>query len=85
MIDPLDNLVRVNFAFIQQSLALFLATRLFNSGVKASLSSVNVLADNVRLVSSANTLGTASSKELGDDLMISGVECLSKINNDNAI
>ena len=85
MIDPLDNLVRVNFAFIQQSLALFLATRLFNSGVTASLSSVNVLADNVRLVSSANTLGAASSKELGDDLMISGVEYLSKVNKDNAI
>ena len=33
--------------------------RLFNSGVRASLSSVNVLADNVRLVSSANILGTA--------------------------
>ena len=85
MIDPVDNLVRVNFALIQQSLALFLATRLFNSGVKASSSSVNVLADNVRLVSSANTLGTATSKDLGDDLMISGVECLSKVNKDNAI
>ena len=66
MIDPLDNLVHVTFALIPQSLALFLATRLFNSGVKASLSSVNVLADNVRLVSSANTLGAASSKELGE-------------------
>ena len=43
--------------------------RLFNSGVRASLSSVNVLADNVRLVSSANILGTGPRRELGRPLI----------------
>ena len=50
------------YAFSQQ-------LRLLNSGVRASLSSVNVLADNVRLVSLVNFLGTAPRRELGRSLM----------------
>ena len=50
-------------------LAFSQQVRLFNSVVKASLRSVYVLADNVRLVSSANILGTASRRELGRSLM----------------
>ena len=50
------------YAFSQQ-------LRLLNSGVRASLSSVNVLADNVRLVSLVNFLGTALRRELGRSLM----------------
>ena len=47
----------------------FQSTAKVNSGVKVRLSSVNVLADNVRLVSSVNILGTASSRELGRSLI----------------
>ena len=40
--------------------------RLFNSGDKASSSSFNVLADNIRSVSSANILGTAFLQGVGE-------------------